>query len=342
MVKNTGTFIVGGGLSGLTLAYILQKQNIQATILEASPRLGGRIQTQKGELDTPLELGATWFSDAHKNLLALLEELGLEKYPQRSHGTSLFQTKSFEPAQRFHVPESTEPSYRVRGGTQTLTDTLAKKIPSESIHLNTKVVQIINSEEKIILKTEKDDTFHAAKVVLCLPPQLVGTQIEFSPPLSASISSILPEVQTWMLGSIKFVIEYAAPFWREKGYSGLLYSHVGPITEMYDHTNFEEDKFGFTGFLSGRVAAYSPEERKSYVLSQLNELLGKEASKLVSYHDKVWVDEFISGGSQSQLHPHQNNGYPLLQDSYFDKKLFFAGTESSTQFSGYMEGAILS
>ncbi|MEM6298251.1 MAG: FAD-dependent oxidoreductase, partial [Bacteroidota bacterium] len=47
-------------------------------------------------------------------------------------------------------------------------------------------------------------------------------------------------------------------------------------------------------------------------------------------------------GSQSQLHPHQNNGHPLLQDSYFDEKLFFAGTESSTRFSGYMEGAILS
>ena len=41
--------IIGGGLSGLTLAYLLTKKNIKAKILEASPRLGGRIQTKKGK-----------------------------------------------------------------------------------------------------------------------------------------------------------------------------------------------------------------------------------------------------------------------------------------------------
>lgn len=51
--------IVGGGLSGLTLAYLLAKQGIKATILEASTRLGGRIQTVRGLGGTPLELGAT-------------------------------------------------------------------------------------------------------------------------------------------------------------------------------------------------------------------------------------------------------------------------------------------
>ncbi|WP_286591479.1 NAD(P)-binding protein [Sphingobacterium sp. N143] len=65
MTENKGILIIGGGLSGLTLAHLLFKRNIQATILEAAPRLGGRIHTQIGKLDTPLELGATWFSDMH-------------------------------------------------------------------------------------------------------------------------------------------------------------------------------------------------------------------------------------------------------------------------------------
>ncbi|MEB2777357.1 FAD-dependent oxidoreductase [Algoriphagus sp. D3-2-R+10] len=34
-------------------------------ILEASYRLGGRIQTVKGALNTPLGLGATWFPDLY-------------------------------------------------------------------------------------------------------------------------------------------------------------------------------------------------------------------------------------------------------------------------------------
>ncbi|MGN6511120.1 MAG: FAD-dependent oxidoreductase, partial [Chitinophaga sp.] len=126
-------FIIGGGLSGLTSAYLLSKKNIRATILEASTRLGGRIQTVKGAIDTPLELGATWFSDMHPNLLSLIDELGLKKYPQFSKGISLFQTKSFEPTQKFFVPEAEIPSYRLAGGTQMLTDTLAKKLPADSI-----------------------------------------------------------------------------------------------------------------------------------------------------------------------------------------------------------------
>jgi monoamine oxidase len=37
--------IVGAGLTGLTVAYELEKAGIEALLLEASPRLGGRIQT---------------------------------------------------------------------------------------------------------------------------------------------------------------------------------------------------------------------------------------------------------------------------------------------------------
>ena len=104
MGANERIVIIGAGLSGLTLAYLLSKKNINATVLEASSRLGGRIQTTKGALLTPLELGATWFSDMHPNLLSLIDELGLQKFPQFSKGISLFQTKSFDPPQKFFVP----------------------------------------------------------------------------------------------------------------------------------------------------------------------------------------------------------------------------------------------
>lgn len=75
MKKDKKIIIIGGGLNGLTLAYLLQKKNIQTTVLEASSRLGGRIQTLKGVLGTPLEIGATWFSESHLNLLSLIKEL---------------------------------------------------------------------------------------------------------------------------------------------------------------------------------------------------------------------------------------------------------------------------
>ncbi len=99
--------------------------------------------------------------------------------------------------------------------------------------------------------------------------------------------------------------------------------------EMYDHTNFEENKFGFTGFLNGGASGYSQEVRKEFVLRQLAELLGKEVLNPVSYSDKVWTDEFVLAGNQLIQRLLQNNGHPLLQQSYLNGKLFFSGTETA-------------
>jgi monoamine oxidase len=333
--------IIGGGLNGLTLAYLLAQKHVEATVLEASPRLGGRIQTQKGALGTPLELGATWFADKHRHLSSLLEELELQKFPQFSKGISLFQTKSFEPPQKFFVPEAEAPSYRLAGGTQSLIDTLAQKLEPQNIRLNTRVTGIRDSEDTVRVETATGEELKAGKVVLCVPPQLVTSQIEFSPELPKPIREILPAVQTWMAGSVKFTLEYSEPFWRNEGFSGMLYSHAGIVAEMYDHSNFEEDKHGFTGFLSSGAASYAQEVRKEFVLRQLGELLGEKALKPTAYFDKVWTDEFVLAGSQVIYRPHQHNGHPLLQSSYMNGKLLFSGTETATEFAGYMEGAVI-
>ncbi len=342
MKQDKRIIIVGSGLSGLTIAYLLAQKNIETTILEGSSRIGGRIQTVKGALETPLELGATWFSELHTHLLALIEELEIIKYPQFSKGISIFQTKSFEPPQKFFVPESETPSYRIAGGTQMLIDSLSQRIPKKNIHPGTKVFAIKETGNELCAESIDGRKFYADKVIICIPPQLVASQIQFSPELPNHLFSLLPNVQTWMAGAIKFVLEYSEEFWRNDNYSGMLYSHSGIITEMYDHTNFEENKYGFTGFLNSNAATYPEELRKEFVLNQLKALFGEKIPKPAAYFDKVWTNEFISPGHQINLRPHQNNGHPLLQESYLNGKLFFSGTETSSEFSGYMEGAIIS
>jgi monoamine oxidase len=342
MNNSERVIIIGGGLSGLTLAWLLKKKNIPTLLLEASSRLGGRIQTVKGAKDTPLELGATWLGEQHIHLSGLLHELGLQTFPQLSKGISLFQTKSFEPPQQFFVPEAEQSSYRIAGGTQSIIHALASRLDPSTIRTNAAVSSITKEENTLSVVLTTGEVLPASKVVICLPPQLAAAVIRFTPELPADVKAILPTVQTWMAGALKFAIEYEQPFWRKKGFSGMLFSHADIVVEMYDHSNREDNRFGFTGFLNGGAAGFSKEVRKENVLRQLTELMGEEAGQPLTYVDKVWNDEFVLHGNQVIQRPHQNNGHPLLLQSYLGGRLFFCGTETSTAFPGYMEGAVQS
>ena len=76
-MKQYDIIIVGGGISGLYLAYKLQKTKKKILLLERSSQLGGRIRKEKlGE--TIIEMGAARFSNKHKRLLKLLKILKLD------------------------------------------------------------------------------------------------------------------------------------------------------------------------------------------------------------------------------------------------------------------------
>ncbi|HWV66645.1 NAD(P)/FAD-dependent oxidoreductase [Chitinophaga sp.] len=335
--------IIGGGLSGLLLANLLQKKNIDTIVLEASDRLGGRIHTIQAHRPgaAPLELGATWFADMHQQLVQLISELNIERFPQYAAGISLFQTKSFEPPQAFYVPESSEPSYRIAGGTSALIEALRLSLLPGSVYTGRRVTAITGLSAGVRITTADAQVFEADQVVVCLPPQLAGKTITIHPALPEAVAGVINTVHTWMEGTVKFTIEYASAFWRSKGFSGMLYSHAGIITEMYDHTNAAGTAFALTGFLGGAAGSYSPATRKDLVIKQLTELLGPDAGEMLHYEDKVWNDAFISSGSNTLLMPHQNNGHPLLQQSYLDGKLWFCGTETAAKYGGYMEGAVM-
>jgi oxygen-dependent protoporphyrinogen oxidase len=66
--------IVGGGLSGLSLAYYLQKQNISVTVFEKE-KIGGLIQTKNIGTDGFIEAAANGFL-GHPEILKISAEIG--------------------------------------------------------------------------------------------------------------------------------------------------------------------------------------------------------------------------------------------------------------------------
>jgi protoporphyrinogen/coproporphyrinogen III oxidase len=69
--------IIGGGISGLSAAYYLSKAGISSTLIEARPRLGGVIQTERID-DCVVEAGPDSFLSIKPWAMDLLRELGLE------------------------------------------------------------------------------------------------------------------------------------------------------------------------------------------------------------------------------------------------------------------------
>ena len=75
---NYDIIIVGGGISGLFLAYKLADTNLNILVLEKEKEFGGRVHTiyKNGY---QYECGAARFSNKHNKLLTLIHELGLKE-----------------------------------------------------------------------------------------------------------------------------------------------------------------------------------------------------------------------------------------------------------------------
>ncbi|MBE9139230.1 FAD-dependent oxidoreductase [Nodosilinea sp. LEGE 07088] len=84
--SNLRIAIVGGGMAGLNAAYTLQKLGFSATVYEAKPYVGGRIQSREGLVLPGLvnDLGAAFINSEHADILALVAELGLELFDRRT------------------------------------------------------------------------------------------------------------------------------------------------------------------------------------------------------------------------------------------------------------------
>ena len=72
--------IVGAGLAGLCCARALSRAGVDCVVLEADDRVGGRVFTLREpfEDDQYADAGGEFVDTSHTELLALIDQLGLE------------------------------------------------------------------------------------------------------------------------------------------------------------------------------------------------------------------------------------------------------------------------
>jgi len=340
-MKTPRITILGAGLSGLTTAYLLQKSGYSSTILEARNRIGGRIHTLKKNSEASIELGATWFGNQHVWLTKLMHELGVDRAKQQIGDEVFYEMNSMSPPQLVHLPPGNGDTYRLKSGTDSLINALAENLGEDSlIRTGTEVKKISKTSGVINLHTSNEN-FAADIVISTLPPKLFVDTVSVDPAMPKEFINIASTTQTWMADSIKVGLTYSERFWRGSDVSGTIMSNVGPVTEMYDHSSFDNRTFALKGFMMGSYHSLPAISRRELVLQQLKKFYGEKAERPLSYVEKVWREETFTFSKYSEnVIPHQNNGHSVYQKPYLNRRLWFAGAETSSISPGYMDGAV--
>lgn len=335
-VKHSKYIIIGAGLSGLTTAYILKENGItDVTILEGRPQIGGRIVTHKN-----VDLGATWFQQPHQYLTSLLKALNVGSFQQYQKGQSVLVYNTTAPAHYFESATNESSAKRIAGGSISLIDKLSEDL-SNQIELITKVETITEVNSGLEVATNRG-LFSADKVIVTIPPKL-ATTLNFNPKLPEHLLSTMKQTHTWMSNSIKVGMTFGTPFWREKNYSGTVIGQIGPVIELYDHCNFDDDSFSLMGFVNEDLRNAKPDDRKERILSYLEKYLGESVRNYTDYFEKDWSkDEFTASQNLKPGISSPQYGNAVFDDFYMNGKLLFSGTETAKQYGGYLEGAVLS
>jgi monoamine oxidase len=342
MEVNTKIIIIGAGLTGLTLASELNRLNIPCIVLEARDRIGGRILTKNDGVHPPMEMGATWLGKKHSALIDLLAKLDVGIFEQKLGQSAIYESISTSPAQLVKLGKNEAPSYRIKGGSESLIKALVASLSKDQIKLGEVVKAVRLENDKLYVETSKS-VFVAEKVVSTLPPFLLTEQISFQPKLDNEIVEVSKQTHTWMGESIKVALSFKIPFWDDINLSGTIISNVGPIPEMYDHSDFENKRFALMGFLNGAYFSLSKDERLLMILTQLEKYYGSQVHDYLTYEEVVWrQEEFTFKDYVSHVLPHQNNGHQVFDLPQLDERFFISGTETSSSFPGYMEGAVRS
>ena len=152
------------------------------------------------------------------------------------------------------------------------------------------------------------------------------------------------DIPTWMSGHCKIVFIYNKPFWRENNYSGEVFSHYGPLSEIYDASPQSEEHYALTSFVGLNSQQRKQVDQKQLIdssMAQLQRLFGDESKNVIDIQIKDWSLDEHTTTETDLTSPMQHPQYPEDTSKHFwNKKLILAGTEVAREHGGYLEGAI--
>jgi monoamine oxidase len=231
--------------------------------------------------------------------------------------------------------------WRLAGGSQRICLRMAREL-GDRIVLRAPVRSIAQHDHRVILHTRRFDV-HAKRAIVAVPPTLAA-RIAYHPRLPSKRDQLTQRLPQGNL--IKATAVYDEPFWRDAGLNGSVVSFDGPANTTFDDSPHDGSKGVVFGFIGGNQArsfsAMTESERRAAVLANFRKYFGQKATRPREYFETNWAEKTWTRGCPVGIAgPGTLTQYgPAIREPV--GKLHWAGTETSTFWNGYMDGAVRS
>lgn len=230
---------------------------------------------------------------------------------------------------------------RFVGGSQLVPVKLAATL-GDRLVLNAPVRSIARSGGRYVV-TADGTTVTADRVVVAVPPPLAA-RISYDPLLPAGRDQLTQRLPMASVG--KAIAVYDTPFWRADGLNGQVVSDTGVISSTFDNSPPDASYGALMGFIEAdemrALDSASEAEVRAAVLKDYVTYFGEKAASPSSFVLQRWNNEaHTRGGPVSIAAPGVLTRYGRALREPVDG-IHWAGTETSTYWMGFMDGAVRS
>ncbi|ELT97776.1 hypothetical protein CAPTEDRAFT_132857 [Capitella teleta] len=255
----------------------------------------------------------------------------------------LWYIRSCDSSRRIWEVENGGQERKFQGGSMQISERI-HKILNDRVKLEHPVSQIKQDGESVMVTCHDGTTFKAKYLVVAVAPSLY-LKMHFEPTLPPLRNQLIQRVP--MGSCIKNEVWYEKAFWRQKGINGFssVADGISLVGNTVDDCKPDGSHPGITGFIMADrardVCDWTPEERCKATCKFYAKLFGTdEALKPVGYEECNWMAEAYSGGCYTSTYsPGVMTRFGKELRKPFGR-LRFAGTETATKWSGYMDGAV--
>jgi monoamine oxidase len=228
---------------------------------------------------------------------------------------------------------------RFVGGSGLIPQRLARRL-GDIVALDAAVRRIGQRSDHVVVASDRG-TVRAKRVIVAAPPA-TALAIDWFPLLPPKRMQLLQRMPMGQL--MKADAVYRTPFWRKDGLTGMGVCDSGAVRICFDNSPADSSVGVLLAFVGGSTwqeyGLKSLAARRTAVLEGFAKVVGPKALEPVEYVEHDWTHErWTQGGPVALMGTGTTTAFGHTIRRPFGR-VHWAGTETSTYWSGYMDGAV--